>query len=656
MPEDDMNRLLLASAGAVVSLAGAACASPAPSAAHLLLPVEVYEQKVYASWVGQIAGNVYGLGYEFRFIDQPGPEAMPYGFAEPMLRRVAEVDGAFSDDDTDIEYMYLQQMERHGIEPTYRQLAEAWKHHVRERIWVANRVALCHMREGLDPPLTGMKEYNDQWFQIDPQLVNEIWAVTAPGMVDYAAGKSDWAARIVSDGFGVEPTVCYGAMYSAAFFESDVEKLVDSGVAALPAGSRFAETVGFVREQVKRHPDDWHAARAALAARYFGEFDYNRGAWPVTDANLNGACAIMALLYGKGDVQRTLDLCCGMGFDADNQAATMTGLLGIARGFDAIPESLLYPLADTSWALPFNDRYVNVTREDLPDASIRDMARRIALQGERVILAHGGSRVTVDGRDCYRIPRAAHFDPPFELSPPPLLRGATGEPMRYPFYTGRAPEAVTWSVEGALPEGVTLQAGQLTGTPGHAGVSHFIVRVAGDGQVLQVPVEVRVRGANLAAEAIEVLCNPDARDQDLSPLRDGDRRERTYFSIADHSRPKRDWYGYRWREPHRISALRYSVGRRQEWGGWFTSLGVEYLGPGGDWLPVRNLRIDPLPDFANNQWLKASRADYDLSFDAVEAAAIRMIGDAGGIEPDPANRHLGIHYYTAISELGVFRH
>ena len=32
-----------------------------------------------------------------------------------------------------------------------------------------------------------------------PQLINEIWAYTAPGMISYAAGKSDWAARITSD-------------------------------------------------------------------------------------------------------------------------------------------------------------------------------------------------------------------------------------------------------------------------------------------------------------------------------------------------------------------------------------------------------------------------------------------------------------------------
>ena len=78
-----------------------------------------------------------------------------------------------------------------------------------------------------------MKTYNPHWFQIDPQLVNEIWAVTAPGMVDYAATKSDWAARITKDGWGIEPTIHYGAMYAAAFFEPDINKLIDIGLGAL---------------------------------------------------------------------------------------------------------------------------------------------------------------------------------------------------------------------------------------------------------------------------------------------------------------------------------------------------------------------------------------------------------------------------------------
>ena len=378
-------------------------ATPGQPGQPLTLSATDYEARVYAAWIGQIIGNIYGLSYEFRFIEDAGPDDFPYGYG-PALDRARELGGAFSDDDTDIEYMYLLQMEQHGIEPTYAQLAAAWKHHVRDRVWVANRSALALMHAGYGPPVTGSRDYNPNWFHIDPQLVNEIWAVTAPGMVDYAVDKSAWAARITSDGFGIEPTLLYAAMYAAAFFEKDIDRLLDIGVDALPAGGRYAAVVAHMRELHERYPRDWRRARAEMAGTYYGEFDYNRGAWPVVDAVLNGAAGILALLYGGGDFQRTLDLACGMGFDADNQAATLSGLLGIVHGLEGIPEALLYPLGGRETGLPFNDRYVNVSRHDLPDASIRDIARRTAAVGREVILAGGGERTTNDGATFYNRP------------------------------------------------------------------------------------------------------------------------------------------------------------------------------------------------------------------------------------------------------------
>jgi ADP-ribosylglycohydrolase len=618
------------------------------------IAVADYEDKVRASFLGQLAGNFYGLGYEFKFIDQPGPDAMPYGFRPEILARLREVNGAFSDDDTDIEYMYLLAMERHGIEPTYAQLAAAWKHHVRERVWVANRAALTLMRAGHFPPHTGRRGYNGHWFQIDPQLVNELWAVTAPGMIRYATAKSDWAARITSDSFGVEPTVFYAAMYSAAFFERDINKLVDAGLAAMPPGSRFAEAVRYTQELVQRHPHDWRAARAALAARYHGQFDYNAGAWPVVDAVLNGSCGIMALLYGHGDFQRTLDLCCALGFDADNQAATMCGLLGIVHGTKGLPPALLAPLPDANWTLPYNDRYVNVSRHALPDASIADLARRFARQGERVILTHGGQRIAADGIDYLEIPANAAFTPPFEFNAPPPFFATVGEPFAYEFYTGRDARAVTWRLEGELPRGLVFANGTISGTPQIAGTATVRVHVVAGAHHASVPLEICVRGENLATSATEILFNPDALDRDLALLRDGERRQRTYFSVAAHSQPKIDFYGYRWTTPQRIAALRFSVGEMKEWGGWFTSLVVQAQNADGTWREVSDLKISPTPDFENSQWLKASHCDYDLRFAPVETTAIRLIGSAGGIEPDEANRALGLHFFTAISELAVY--
>ena len=55
-----------------------------------------------------------------------------------------------------------------------------WKTHINNFIWVANREARTLMDLGLVAPDTGRKQNNKHWFQIDPQLVNEIGAPSIP--------------------------------------------------------------------------------------------------------------------------------------------------------------------------------------------------------------------------------------------------------------------------------------------------------------------------------------------------------------------------------------------------------------------------------------------------------------------------------------------
>ncbi len=69
------------------------------SAARRILSVREYKDAVYASWIGQIVGNTCGLGYEFKYINQPGPDPFPYGYSW-TLDELKRYDGAFSDDDT----------------------------------------------------------------------------------------------------------------------------------------------------------------------------------------------------------------------------------------------------------------------------------------------------------------------------------------------------------------------------------------------------------------------------------------------------------------------------------------------------------------------------------------------------------------------------
>ncbi len=636
------------------------------TAALIRLSVPDFAERVRAAWLGQLVGNIYGLSYEFQFIAEPGPDDFPYGFGS-SLERVREVNGAFSDDDTDIEYMYLLQMERHGPEPSYKQLAEAWTHHVRDKVWVANRQALNLMHAGWEPPLTGWRSLNPQWFQIDPQLVNEIWAMTAPGMVRYAVEKSAWAARITNDDFGIEPTMHYAAMYAAAFFEKDIRKLIDRGIAELPDGSRYAQAVEFAKQLHQRYPDDWQAARKAVAGRFYygdgaqregelsrGALAYNQHAWPAVDAVLNGVCGILALLYGNGDFQRTLDLASGFGFDADNQAATVSGLLGVMHGMSVIPEHLLFPILNAGWREPFNDRYVNVSRHDLPDARISDIASRLARQGEQVILANGGRRTQL-GEDIYlEINIQAGFTPPLELPGTPRLLARIEVPFELRLASEPDRDGITLRLAaGTQPPGIELVNGSLRGKATQTGEYHFTIEASRGEERVSRDFTMSVFGDNLARSASHVLHDEAVSAQELALIRDGKLRGETFYSRKITDGPQRDVYGFRWSQPQRIDTLWLNTGLPEEWGGWFTSLDVQYLDEEERWQSVTGTHIEPEMNFDNTQWRKGSYIDHLIRFNPVESRAIRIVGAAGGIKQDARNGG-GKSYFSALSELQVF--
>jgi len=631
------------------------------------ISVQEYQDKVYASWLAQCIGNIYGLPHENKYIDEPGPVNFPYGYGG-NVQRLKETNGAFSDDDTDIEYMYLLAMEKYGPEPTYKQLTGSWMYHVRDRVWLANRAAVAAMNFGYTPPVTGLKDYNPHWFQIDPQLVNEIWAVASPGMIQYSAEKSAWAARITNDSWGIDPTIHYGAMYAAAFFESDINKLIDIGTAALPSGSRFAETVEDMKALHQKYPDDWQKARKEMAEKYYiNEPEDTKTIW---NAVLNGACGILALLYGDGDFQKTLDISCALGFDADNQAATMSALLGVVLGTEGVPKNLLYPFPELNWKEPFNDLYKNVSRYDMPDGSLKDMAAKTALMGEKIILSHGGKKITEDGVDYYMINPRAQYTAPLEFPSGPMPVIEIGKEVNYSFLVSGGTPPYKWSVlEGQFPDGLQFNNGNITGTATTPGVYPVALQIEQVGNKIQNLFTLVVRDKNLALEASEILANVKTtnikvRDtmwltvgrslyaEKVDVIRDGKTigEGSTFYSINSSTKPKVDYYGYKWDQARQIGLIDFHTGAMEENGGWFSTLNVEYLDQNGKWHKVDDLVVSPELVQGEQPHNKPHFVEYLLVFKPVQTKAIRMIGNAGGIKHWSGNSS----YYTSISELGVY--
>ncbi|MDR1937462.1 MAG: ADP-ribosylglycohydrolase family protein [Tannerellaceae bacterium] len=623
------------------------------------------EDKIYASWLGQIVGNIYGLPHENAYIEEPGPEAFPYGYGR-NLKKLKELNGGYSDDDTDFEYIYFLQMEKHGIEPTYAQLAEAWKYHVRDKVWLANRAALGLMHAGLTPPATGWKEYNPHWFQIDPQLINEIWAVTSPGMLRYAVDKSEWAARITNDDWGVEPTMFYAAMYSAAFFEKDIHKLIAAGYQYLPENGRFRRAIDDMKSLYSQYPDNWKKARQILCREYYyNEPDETRTIW---NSILNASCAVLAMLYGDGNFQRTLDLACAMGFDADNQAATLCGLFGVMNGTTGLPRNLLFPVE--GWALPFNDSYKNITRYDIPDGQIKDIARRTALLAGKIILKNGGYLKN----NTYTIPDHCMFTPPSELTQAPLPVMNAGEVIHYALPVSGNSENIKWELNGVLPNGLQFKDGAFSGMPMETGRFPLTVTLTSPGIVYTQNINLTVRPENLACSAAKILTNvPETNTQvrdsmwysygralyatTVDVIRDGKVRgeQSVYYTILNNiPYPKIDYFGYRWEEEQTVGHIGFHIGAIEENGGWYASLTVQYMDEKGYWINAGAISIEPPLSNPVDIYRQPHFIEYFISFKPVKTKAVRIIGDATLYEHWHRNS-MSVSPFVSITELSVYK-
>ncbi len=384
------------------------------------ISMDELRDKIAGYWTGQCVGNYMGFPFEGTYEEEPVPVFIDryYQYDDDTSLAINRNDlrgycllmtnwleGAFSDDDTDIEFVTLHAVEKYGLDITYSEITEMWKKHINRKIWVANRTARNLMEKGLVAPETGSKKNNENWYQIDPQLVNEIWSMFYPGMVGKSAEKAEWGARITNDDWGTHPTVAYGVMYSAAVFEKDVERLVNMALSYIPGDSPFYEGMQDVIKWHKQHAD-WKVCRKLIFEKYYR---YTRGdyAAPVSDVSslANGLFGIMAILYGEGDFVKTTGIAVTAGLDCDNQAATCAGLIGVINGGSLIPSKFTLGLGDKpSWKVPFNDTYINYTRDDLPNYTrISDIVNRILMLAEESILANGGSKITENNKIFYLI-------------------------------------------------------------------------------------------------------------------------------------------------------------------------------------------------------------------------------------------------------------
>ena len=345
---------------------------------------EQLRDKIRGGLLGQMLGNLNGLKHEMKYINDPGNvvEFTP-GLPE----------GAFTDDDTDFEWVYIVEMQGTNtiLLPPDR-IAQLWKSRINRRIWCSNEYARQLMDLGLNPPLTGRSELNP-WadFNISGQFLCETFGLIAPAMPQTASRIGLNYTTVAIDLEPAQTTQLFTTMIATAFITKSLDSILDAGVSATDPKSELREIVADVRKWHKQYPDDWRTTRRLVKEKY------SRHKGGMRDRNgyeLITASTIGALVYGQGDLAKTLMTAFNFGWDADNSAATAGTIVGVMKGYR-------WMLAQ-GW--PIVDRYKNTTRQEMPnDETITSFADRLIDLAEKVIIDGGGQRLRVDGRTVYKI-------------------------------------------------------------------------------------------------------------------------------------------------------------------------------------------------------------------------------------------------------------
>ena len=349
------------------------------------IPADVLEDKVRGGLVGQILGNLNGMPYEMKFIDEPGAvESYVPGLPE----------GARTDDDTDIEWTYITEMARTGVLFTPpRRMRELWRTHINRCIWCANRYARDLMELGMEPPLTGRIALNP-WadFNISGAFLAESFGLVAPAMPQTAGRLGLHYTHVAIDGEPAQQTQFVTAMIATAYVETDAAKIVEAGLTAVDPKSALREVIEDVIRWHRENPADWRATRRLIKEKY------TRHGGGLRDKNgyeLNTAAIVGPLLYGGGDFAESLRLAFNFGWDADCTAASVGAVLGVVRGRRWMEAQ--------GWKIV--DVYRNTSRDAMPqDETITRFGDRLITVARQVIREQGGEEFTRDGKRFVRIP------------------------------------------------------------------------------------------------------------------------------------------------------------------------------------------------------------------------------------------------------------
>jgi hypothetical protein len=376
------------------------------------LSVEEYRSKMKAGWLGQMAGVGWGFPTEFDFTGKYLSESDVPQWTQDMLNQPFQ-------DDVYVEMTFLKTLADFGFEVSIRQAGIDFANS-RYGLAHANRAGRDNLRKGTAPPYSGHPRYNSHADDIDYQIEADYSGLIAPGMSQIVIDLGETFGQLMNYGDGVYGGQFVGGMYAEAYFETDMHKIIEAGLACIPKESKYAETIRDVIGWYKVHPDDWiktwqlvedkynlNPENRAFSCHYEdgkpkapkNENDYYNN----IDAKMNGAYIAMGLLYGEGDMDKTIIISMRCGQDSDCNPSNAAGILATSLGMENLPQKYKTGIDNVT--------YFSHTAYNFP--KLLAVCEKLTREA---VTRSGGRIKTVDSEEVFVIPKQSPRLQPLEQS------------------------------------------------------------------------------------------------------------------------------------------------------------------------------------------------------------------------------------------------
>ena len=322
-----MNTRILLAFSAVLVLLTASCSHQ--EAETVTIDNVVLRDKIAGGWAGKMLGVSYGGPTEF----------VAHGFIleDTIDWTPSKVNFSLMEDDIYVQLTFMMTMDQYGIDAPAKKFHELFAKSG-YKLWHANVQARKNYFDSIFPPQSGHPDFNAHADDIDFQIEADYIGFICPGMPATANRIADKIGHIMNYGDGVYGGMFVAALYSAAFFDDDIQKIVQKALLSLPEESDYAKIIRDVILLYQAYPDNWRDAWHELEHKWAATDVCGAGSTYNIDAKFNGAYIVMGLLYGGGDPFMTMDISTRCGQDSDCNPSNAMAVLGVIKGFSGLPQ------------------------------------------------------------------------------------------------------------------------------------------------------------------------------------------------------------------------------------------------------------------------------------------------------------------------------